>query len=58
MMHTMERYFTNGGNMEITDAIAEGLLGTVMDPPCIPFLTRINRNRNFAILRKKSFVSA
>ena len=22
MMHTMERYFTNGGNMEITDAIA------------------------------------
>ncbi len=26
MMHTMERYFTNGGNMEITDAIAEGLL--------------------------------
>ena len=30
MMHTMERYFTNGGNMEITDAIAEGLLRTVM----------------------------
>ncbi|MDD7220667.1 MAG: iron-containing alcohol dehydrogenase [Blautia sp.] len=30
MMHTMERYFTNGGNMEITDAIAEGLLKTVM----------------------------
>lgn len=30
MMHTMERYFTNGGNMEITDAIAEGLLHTVM----------------------------
>lgn len=29
MMHTMERYFTNGGNMEITDAIAEGLLRTV-----------------------------
>ena len=25
----MERYFTNGGNMEITDAIAEGLLRTV-----------------------------
>lgn len=30
MMHTMERYFTNGGNMEITDEIAEGLLRTVM----------------------------
>lgn len=30
MMHTMERYFTNGGNMEITDAIAEGLLKNVM----------------------------
>lgn len=30
MMHTMERYFTVGGNMEITDAIAEGLLRTVM----------------------------
>lgn len=31
MMHTMERYFTNGGNMELTDAIAEGLLRTVME---------------------------
>jgi len=30
MMHTMERYFTNDGNMEITDALAEGLLRTVM----------------------------
>jgi len=30
MMHTMERYFTNGGNMEITDALAEGLLRTVI----------------------------
>ena len=30
MMHTMERYFSNGGNMEITDSIAEGLLRTVM----------------------------
>ena len=29
MMHTMERYFTNGGNMEITDSMAEGLLHTV-----------------------------
>ena len=30
MMHTMERYFTNGGNMGITDEIAEGLLRTVI----------------------------
>ena len=30
MMHTMERYFTNGGNMEITDEISEGLLRTVI----------------------------
>lgn len=29
MMHTMERYFTNGGNMELTDQLAEGLLRTV-----------------------------
>lgn len=31
MMHTMERYFTNGGNMEITDTLAEGLMRTVME---------------------------
>ena len=31
MMHTMERYFTNGGNMELTDSIAEGLLRTVKE---------------------------
>lgn len=31
MMHTMERYFTQGGNMEITDSLAEGLLRTVMN---------------------------
>lgn len=30
MMHTMERYFTSRGNMELTDAIAEALLRTVM----------------------------
>ena len=29
-MHTRERYFNNGGSMELTDAIAEGLLRTVM----------------------------
>ena len=31
MMHTMERYFTNGGNMELTDSMAEALLRTVKD---------------------------
>ncbi len=31
MMHTLERYFTQGGNMELTDRIAEGLLRTVME---------------------------
>lgn len=30
MLHTMERYFTNDGHMEITDGIAEALLRTVM----------------------------
>ena len=30
LMHTMERYFTNGGNMEITDTIAEALMRTVL----------------------------
>ncbi len=30
MMHTMERYFTQGGNMELTDSMAEALLRTVM----------------------------
>ena len=30
MMHTMERYFSGGGTMQLTDAIAEGLLRTVM----------------------------
>lgn len=30
LMHTMERYFTSGSKMEITDALAEGLMKTVM----------------------------
>ncbi len=30
MMHTLERYFTNMGNMELTDSIAEGLLRNVI----------------------------
>ncbi len=31
MMHTMERYFSGSGTMQLTDAIAEGLLRTVME---------------------------
>ena len=31
MMHTMERYFTNGGNMELTDSMTEALLRTVKE---------------------------
>lgn len=31
MMHTMERYFTQGECMEITDGIAEALIKTVME---------------------------
>lgn len=30
LMHTMERYFTSGGNMKLTDALAEGLMRTVV----------------------------
>lgn len=30
LMHTEERYFTNGGNMEITDSMAEALMRTVI----------------------------
>lgn len=30
LMHTMERYFTNGDQMEITDSIAEALMRTVI----------------------------
>lgn len=31
MMHTMERYFTSKGNMDLTDGIAEALLRTVSE---------------------------
>lgn len=30
LMHTEERYFTSGGNMDITDSIAEGLMRSVI----------------------------
>jgi alcohol dehydrogenase YqhD (iron-dependent ADH family) len=31
LMHTMERYFTSGGNMKLTDSLAEALMRTVME---------------------------
>lgn len=31
LMHTQERYLANGGNMELTDALAEALMRTVME---------------------------
>lgn len=42
LMHTMERYFTSGGHMELTDSMAEALMRTVIanarilksDPGC------------------------
>jgi hypothetical protein len=30
LMHTMERYFTSGGSMKVTDAVAEGVMRTVI----------------------------
>ncbi len=30
LMHTMERYFSNGGHMELTDTMAEALMRTVI----------------------------
>lgn len=31
LMHTMERWFTNGDKMELTDALAKGLMKTVLE---------------------------
>ncbi len=31
LMHTMERYFTSGGNMKLTDSVAEALMRTVIE---------------------------
>lgn len=50
MMHTMERYFTNGGNMQITDSIAEGLLKTVMHNANILRLNPKNYNARAEIM--------
>jgi alcohol dehydrogenase YqhD (iron-dependent ADH family) len=35
IMHTMERYFTNGDKMEITDTIAKGVIQTTMQQAVI-----------------------
>ena len=35
IMHTMERYFTNGDKMEITDALAKGVIQTTMQQAVI-----------------------
>ena len=50
MMHTMERYFTNGGNMQLTDSIAEGLLKTVMQNANILRLNPKNYNARAEIM--------
>lgn len=50
MMHTMERYFTSGGNMQITDEIAEGLLRTVMQNANILRLNPKNYNARAEIM--------
>ena len=50
MMHTLERYFTNGGNMQLTDSIAEGLLKTVMNNANILRLSPKNYNARAEIM--------
>ena len=42
MMHTMERYFSHDDDMNITDAIAEGLLKTMID--CAPLVLKEPEN--------------
>ena len=63
MMHTMERYFTQDGNPEFTDALAEALLRTVMkcaeipraDPENVMDIRRILRFR--ALRRWRTFTA-
>lgn len=50
VMHILERYFTNGGNMQVTDAIAEGLLKTVMQNANILRLSPKNYNARAEIM--------
>lgn len=50
IMHILERYFTNGGNMQITDSISEGLLKTVMHNANILRLSPKNYNARAEIM--------
>ena len=50
LMHTQERYFTNGGNMELTDSIAEGLMRTVIENAKILLADPDNYNARAEIL--------
>ena len=45
MMHTMERYFSHDDDMKITDAIAEGLLKTMID--CAPLVLKEPENYRY-----------
>ncbi len=50
LMHTMERYFSNGGSMEITDAIAEALMKTVMKQAIILHVDPDNANARAEVM--------
>ncbi len=50
IMHTLERFFTNGGNMQLTDSIAEGLLKTVIHNANILRLSPKNYNARAEIM--------
>ena len=43
MMHTMERYFNQSANMELTDGISEHLIRTVMKNALIDVYKRQER---------------
>ena len=45
MMHTMERYFSHDGDMNLTDAVAEALLRTMME--CVPEVLRDPENYRY-----------
>ena len=45
MMHTMERYFSHDGDMNLTDAMAEALLRTMME--CVPEVLRDPENYRY-----------
>ncbi|MBE6531214.1 MAG: iron-containing alcohol dehydrogenase [Ruminococcaceae bacterium] len=50
LMHTMERYFTPGGNMELTDGIAEALMRTVINNARILMKDPTNYNARAEIM--------